>query len=226
MIRQIREFLFENQDIKYQSFQCALIPSVDQSAVIGVRTPILRKYAKKIAKNPEISCFLDDLPHKYYEENNLHAFLIEQITDENELVSRLDAFIPFVDNWATCDSMKPKIFKSSPALALDIAYRYMKSEHEYTVRFGIGILMYFFLDDNFELKYLEDVSRIRSDKYYINMMIAWYFATALCKRYDESVKYLEDCRLDPWVHNKTISKACDSFRVDDEVKRYLRGLRV
>jgi len=201
------------------------MPSVDPDTVIGVRTPILRKYAKKIANDPKISDFLNDLPHKYYEENNLHAFLIEQITDEKELVSRLDAFIPFVDNWATCDSMKPKAFKKTPYVALDIAYRYMASEHEYTVRFGIGILMNYFLDDNFDPKFLDDVSNLRSDKYYINMMIAWYFATALTKRYEESVKYIENRRLDTWVHNKTISKACDSFKIEKAKKEYLKGLR-
>ena len=226
IIQNIRSFLFENQDTAYKSFQTALMPSVDPNTVIGVRTPILRKYAKMVAKDPEISDFLNDLPHKYYEENNLHAFLIEQIMDEKELLSRLDAFIPFVDNWATCDSMKPKVFKKSPSTALEVAYRYMASTHEYTVRFGIGILMNYFLDENFDPKYLEYVSNLRSDKYYINMMIAWYFATALTKKYEESVKNIENRRLDTWVHNKTISKACDSFRIDGEIKAYLRTLRV
>lgn len=222
----IQRRLFDLCDEKYRNFHSRLMPTVDERRVIGVRVPCIRKLAKEISGTPEAQQFTEHLPHDYYEENNLHAFLIEGINDFNSAVSEIERFLPFVDNWATCDSMTPKVFAKHPDQLLPYIYKWLKSNHTYTVRFAIGMLMKFFLDKNFDPSYPEMVSSVRSDEYYVNMMIAWYFATALAKQYDYAVAYLTDHRLEKWVHNKTIQKAVESYRIPDNTKSYLRTLRI
>lgn len=218
--------LFDLQDTQYRAFQCKLMPTVDPETVIGIRTPELRKFAKAFAKTPEAKEFLTILPHTYYEENNLHGFLIEAMKDYGQAVAALDAFLPYVDNWATCDLMRPKVFqKHLPELLADIR-RWMDSDRVYTIRFGIEMLMTFYLDGQFRPEYLEWVAAVKSREYYVNMMIAWYFATALAKQYDAALPYIEGRCLEPWTHNKAIQKAIESYRVTDEQKTYLRTLKV
>ena len=225
MNERIRQALFAMQDPGYKSFQCALMPTVDPDTVIGVRTPELRAMAKRLKGEREISSFLADLPHRYYEENNLHAFLLESIPDFDGCVAALDRFLPFVDNWATCDMMRPKVLKKEPDRLLNEIEKWLTSEHTYTVRFGIGMLMVHFLDDAFHESYPKRVAKIQSEEYYVNMMIAWYFATALAKQWDGVIGYLEEERLPLWVHHKTIQKAVESLRISKERKQYLRCLR-
>lgn len=221
-----RKRLFELQDLKYKEFQCRLMPNVDPDAVIGVRTPELRKLAKELSKLPEAAKFLAILPHKYYEENNLHGFLIETIRDYDACIAAIEAFLPYVDNWATCDLMSPKVFKKHlPELYGKIKV-WLTSDLTYTVRFGIEMLMSLYLDDEFQPEMLELVADVHSDEYYINMMVAWYFATALAKKYDAALPYIKARRLKKWTHNKTIQKAVESYRISGEVKAYLRTLKV
>lgn len=222
----IRERLFEMQDLKYRDFHAKLMPTVSKDTVIGVRIPELRKYARKLAKAPEIGAFLTDLPHEYYDENNLHGYIVEQIRDYDTCLQETERFLPYIDNWATCDTMAPKVFAKHTQELLEAVRRWLASEKPYTVRFGIGMLMRFYLDENFEPEYLEMVSRIRSEEYYVNMMIAWYFATALAKQYDTALGYLEEQRLDVWTHNKAIQKACESCRITAQQKDYLRSLKI
>ena len=218
--------LFEMQDLKYRDFQCKLIPTVDSETVIGVRTPDLRKFAKSFAKTPEAAEFLKILPHKYYEENNLHGFLIENMKDYGQIVVALDAFLPYVDNWATCDLICPKAFKKHlPELIQQIKI-WIASSQTYTIRFAIGMLMTFYLDEQFRLEYLGLVASVRSEEYYVNMMIAWYFATALAKQYDAALPYIQQRCLAPWVHNKAIQKSIESCRITDEQKACLRSLKL
>lgn len=221
----IQNRLFEMQDLKYREFHSRLMPTVEKEKVIGVRTPELRKFAKEISKTDYAKEFLKILPHEYYEENNLHAFLIEEIGDYDFCIAELNRFLPYVDNWATCDMMRPKIFKKHLSELLDEIGKWLCSKDTYTVRFGIEMLMVYFLDENFSHEYPETVSKIRSDEYYIKMMVAWYFATALSKRYDDVLPYLEQNRLDADTHNKTIRKAVESYRISDERKNYLRTLK-
>ena len=218
----IRKTLLSMQDAKYRDFHARLMPNIDKNKIIGVRVPKIRTLAKEI-KN-DTGDFLEKLPHKYYEENNLHALLVSQIPDFDECIEKLNRFLPYVDNWATCDIMSPKSFKKNKEKLLLQIENWIKSGHTYTVRFGIEMLMTHFLDDDFDEKYLEQVSLIKSDEYYINMMIAWYFATALAKKWDFAVKYLEDARLSQWVHNKTIRKAVESYRITEKQKEYLKTL--
>ncbi len=222
----IQRRLFELQDPQYKDFQCKLIPTVDSDTVIGVRTPALRKLAKELSKAPDTDQFLAILPHKYYEENNLHGFLIETIKNYDQVIKALDAFLPYVDNWATCDLMSPKILKKHLPELLEKIKEWLESGHIYTVRFGIGILMSFYLDDNFQPETLELVAGVHSEEYYVNMMIAWYFATALAKKYDAALPYIQERRLENWTHNKAIQKAIESYRISEEVKVYLRTLKV
>ena len=225
LIRSVRDELFSMQDEGYRDFHSKLMPTVDKDCVIGVRTPNLRKYAKRFAATQEAAVFMEILPHKYYEENNLHAFLIEQIKDYKECVKALDRFLPYVDNWATCDLMSPKIFKKNhKELVADIR-RWIVSEYTYEVRYAIGMLLKFYLDDDFLPEYPQMVAQIHSGEYYINMMIAWYFATALAKQYEAVIPYIEERRLDVWIHNKTIQKAIESHQISDEKKRYLKSLK-
>ena len=223
---EIRQSLFDLQDIKYRDFQAKLIPGKDAQTMIGVRTPQLRDLAKQLLKREDTEEFLRELPHQYFDEDQLHAFIISGIKDYEKCMEELARFLPYVDNWATCDQMSPKIFrKHKPELLLKIR-EWIRSEHTYTVRFGIGMLMQYFLDEDFDLAYADLVAGIRSEEYYINMMIAWYFATALAKQYNAVLPYIEERRLDPWVHNKTIQKAIESDRVSKEHKEHLRGLKV
>ncbi len=222
----IQSRLFALQDLKYKEFQCKLMPTVAPERVIGVRTPELRKLAKELFKEQETAEFLSTLPHQYYDENNLHGFLVEQIKDYNTVVAAIDAFLPYVDNWATCDLMSPKVFKKHRPELLKKIQRWMASDQIYTVRFGIGMLMTHFLDEDFAPEHLDWVAAIRSEEYYVNMMIAWYFATALAKQWDAVIPYIEQHCLDKWVHTKAIQKAVESYRITDEQKGYLRTLRV
>jgi 3-methyladenine DNA glycosylase AlkD len=222
----ILDELFEMKDDVYRDFSASLMPTVDKERVIGVRTPNLRKYAKDIKGSEKATLFLQELPHCYYEENNLHAFLIEQIKDFDECIKALDKFLPFVDNWATCDCMTPKVLKTQPQKLLKKAQEWMTSDKTYVVRYGIGIMMKYFLGDNFDEKYLSIVANVKSDEYYIKMMIAWYFATALAKHYDVAIKYFTSPVLEPWTHNKAIQKAVESFRISKEQKEYLKTLKI
>lgn len=222
----LREELFSLRDESYGEFSAKLVPNIDKELVIGIRTPVLRDFAKRFAKTNEAKEFLSDLPHKYFEENNLHAFLIEQIKDFDAVVFELSRFLPYVNNWTTCDQMSPKALKKNPEKLEKICFEWLNSKSTYTVRFAIKTLMQYFLDDRFDEKYLKAVSEIKSDEYYINMMIAWYFATALAKQKDKVLPYFEAKILPAWIHNKAISKSVESFRIDNETKAYLKTLKI
>lgn len=222
----VRGRLFELQDLKYKNFQCKLMPTVDPETVIGVRTPDIRKLAKEFSKTPGAMEFLRILPHKYYEENNLHGFLIETLKDYDQAIEAIGAFLPYVDNWATCDLMSPKVFKKHLPELYEKIRDWLKSDHTYTVRFGIEMLMSFYLDERFQPEMLGLVAGVKSQEYYVNMMIAWYFATALAKQYDAALPFIQEQRLDKWTHNKAIQKAIESYRIRDEQKSYLRTLKV
>lgn len=222
----ITEHLFSLQDLGYRDFQARLMPTIDKETIIGVRTPALRKFAKQIAKTGDAAAFISQLPHKYYEENNLHAFIVEQIADYDEAIRQTERFLPYIDNWATCDSFSPKIFKKHTTELLDNVKVWIKSTHTYTCRFGIEMLMSFYLDDLFKPEYAEMVASVRSDEYYVKMMIAWYFATALTKQYDATIGYITGKRLDVWCHNKTIQKAIESYCISDEQKAFLKKHKI
>ena len=207
---------------EYREFSSKLMPTVEKSKVIGIRTPLLRKFAKSLDNYED---FLTELPHKYFEENNLHAFLIEREKDFEKCIEKLNVFLPYVDNWATCDSMKPKILKKEPEKLLEHIKIWLKSKDTYSVRYGINLLMSFYLDENFKRDYLMLVAGVKSDEYYINMMRAWYFATALAKQYKQTLLYIENKVLDKWTHNKTIQKATESLRITKEQKEYLKTLK-
>lgn len=224
MTPSIQDRLLALQDLAYRDFQCALMPTVDKNAVIGVRTPLLRKIAKSLKNTAEAESFLQSLPHRYYEENNLHAFLIEEICDYGACVAALDAFLPHVDNWATCDSMNPRVLAKHKERLLADADRWMRSTHAYTVRFGIKQMMTHFLDEDFDPAYLARIARINCEEYYVGMMISWYFATALAKQEQSALPYLEERRLHPWIHQKTIRKALESYRISETLKKTLRTL--
>lgn len=222
---QITEKLFSLADEKYKDFQSKLMPTVDKDKVIGVRTPVLRSFAKELYKEGDYEAFLSDLPHKYYEEDNLHALLIDKIKDVDTCLAETERLLPYIDNWATCDMLRPKAFKQDSKKLLRYIYKWLESDKTYTVRYGIGCLCSFYLDDNFSPDQLSRVAEIKSDEYYINMMIAWYFATALAKQYESTVAYLEERRLPEWIHRKTIQKAIESYRISGEIKAYLRSLK-
>lgn len=222
---EIREALFAKQDTAYRDFQAKLIPTIDRETVIGVRTPELRKMAKQFAKQKEIGAFLAELPHSYFEENQLHAFIIAERKDFAQCMEELTAFLPYVDNWATCDQMSPKVLKKHRQELMPYIREWIASDETYTVRFGVRMLMEHFLDEDFDLAYPGMVSEIRSEEYYVNMMIAWYFATALAKQYEAVLPYLEEKRLETWTHNKAIQKAVESYRITPEQKGYLKGLK-
>ena len=222
----IRETLLSLRDEKFAAFQARLIPNVAPERIIGVRTPALRKLAKTLRGSGEAEEFLKALPHDFFEENNLHAFLLCEMKDFDACVQAVEDFLPYVDNWATCDQMSPGVFRKNKQALLPYIRCWIASERCYTRRFGTGMLMSHFLDEDFREEYLRLVSDKRSEEYYVNMMIAWYFATALAKQYEAALPYLENRRLDPWVHNKTIQKAVESFRVSDEHKACLRALKI
>lgn len=224
--KEIREELFSLQDPGYRDFQGALIPSNKDASMIGVRTPELRRLARTYAGREDIAEFLDDLPHQYFDENQLHAFIISGIKDYEKCVKEVIRFLPYVDNWATCDQMSPKVFRKHRQDLAEQAEEWIGSGHTYTVRFGIKMLMDHFLEEEFDLMYPEMVAQVRSEEYYIRMMVAWYFATALAKQYDAVLPFIENRRLDPWTHNKAIQKAVESFRVTPEHKEYLKSLKI
>lgn len=223
---EIRAKLNKKKDSKYKNFQAKLIPTVKPESIIGVRTPELKKLAKEYIKKDQINKFLKDLPHKYFDENQLHAFLISEIKDGSICLKEINKFLPYVDNWATCDQLSPKALGKCKKDLLKNISKWIKSKKTYTIRFGIGMLMQYFLDEDFDKKYLSAVSKIKYKEYYVNMMIAWYFATALAKQYRYAIEYIEKNKLDPWVHNKTIQKAIESYRISPKQKTYLKSLRV
>ncbi len=217
--------LHELQDPKYRDMQIKIIPGIDPGSIIGVRTPELKNMAKDILKAGNHRDFLKELPHKYFEENQLHAFIISGIKDLNECMEELERFLPYVDNWATCDQMSPKIFKKHKDVLLAHVKEWIGSDRTYTIRFGVGMLMEHFLDDDYDPGYPEMVAQIRSEEYYVNMMIAWYFATALAKQYESVLPFIEGKRLEDWTHNKAIQKSVESRRITEEQKTYLRSLK-
>lgn len=221
----VQQKLFELQDLKYRSFHAKLMPTVSFDRIIGIRVPVLRKFAKEFAKTEDAKEYLNILPHKYYEEYNLHGFVIESCKDFDETIRLLDEFLPYVDNWATCDSVSPKVLKKNlPALQNKIV-EWIASKHCWTVRYGIEMLMNFFLDEHFDKAFPQMVAKIKSDEYYVKMMVAWYFATALAKQPDAIMPYFETKALEPWTHNKAIQKCIESFRISDETKKYLKTLK-
>lgn len=224
-VQAVRAQLFGLQDETYRDFQSALMPTVPKEKVIGVRTPALRKLAKQLAGTPQAEAFLQALPHDYYEENNLHAFLIEAIRDYGTALAETEKFLPYIDNWATCDFPEPKCFRKNKKAVLEEVRKWIASTETYTIRYGIGMLMRLFLDEDFSPEYLEMAAGVQSQEYYVNMMIAWYFATALAKQWDAAVPYIEQHRLSEWVHKKTIQKAVESYRITSEQKEYLKGYR-
>lgn len=225
-MKQIVDLLLAKQDIKYRDFQAPLFPTVDKEKIIGIRLPELKKLAKEI-KNQDIAvAFLNELPHYYFEENMLHAVLICLIKDYEKCLKEIEKFLPYVDNWGVCDTIIPKVFIKHKDELLVHINKWINSSHTYTVRFAIKMLMSFYLDDSFKEEYMELVSKVKSEEYYINMMVAWYFATALAKQYDAAIKYIENKKLSPWVHNKTIQKSIESYRVSEEHKNYLKSLKV
>jgi len=225
-MKSVIEQLFELQDLSYKDFHKKLIPNIDEDDIIGVRTPVLRKFAKEFAKSELKDEFLNSLPHKYYDENNLHAFVIEAIKDYDECINKIDEFLPYIDNWATCDSLSPKIFKKYKKEVYDKIKIWIKSDKTYTVRFAIVTLLANYLDDDFEEEMLNLVTDIKSEEYYINMAIAWYVSMALVKQYDSTIKLIQSKKLDKFTHNKSIQKAIESYRVDDDKKKYLRTLKI
>ena len=218
--------LFRLQDKKYAAFQAKLIPTIPADKIIGVRTPELRDFAKKLSADEGKDAFLTALPHQCFEEDQLHAFVISLEKDFDKCVGEVEAFLPFVDNWATCDQLSPKAFKKEPEKLLPYIETWLKSDKVYTVRFAIGMLMQHFLDEKFDPKYPDMVAAVKSEEYYFNMMTAWYFATALAKQYEAILPYLEGKRLDPWTHNKAIQKSVESYRITAGQKAYLKTLKV
>lgn len=221
----VYERLLEAKDDKYREFQAKLVPNISPDTIIGVRTPDMRKIAKEVFNSPEKNEFLKELPHKYYEENLVHFFIIAMIKDFDECIEKVEEFLPYVDCWPVSDQATPKSFKKNHAKLLPYIKNWIASDHVYTARFGIRMLMNEFLDDDFKDEYLELVASKEGDDYYLKMMVAWYFATALAKKYDESVKYIEGRKLDDWIHKKAIQKAVESFRVTDEHKEHLKKYR-
>ena len=222
----ITDFLLRNADEEYREFTAKLTPNIDKESIIGVRVPLLRKLSKKLKNTDVATDFLHSLPHSYLEENHLHGFLIEHSTDFDTAISLLEDFLPYINNWATCDTVRPKILKKHTDKLFQKIKLWLKSDHTYSVRYAIGLLNSFYLDEHFESEHLQLVAGIKSDEYYINMMIAWYFATALCKQYDDAVKILENRTLPLWVHNKAIQKARESYRIDADTKAYLNTLKI
>ena len=224
-LTKLQKQLFELQDLKYRDFHSKLMPETDKETVIGIRTPVLRKFAKEFAGTSEAEAFLRQLPHRYYEENNLHMMLITGIKDYEKCMEEIQRFLPCIDNWATCDLPAPKCFAKHKEELLPEIRNWISSGETYTIRYGIGMLMRLFLDEDFSSEYLEMAAAVQSQEYYVNMMIAWYFATALAKQWDAAVPYIEQHKLSDWVHRKTIQKAVESYRITPEQKEYLKGFR-
>ena len=224
-MNEVVDLLFENQDIKYRDFQAPLFPTIDKELMIGVRTPVLKTLAKELFGSETANSFIETLPHRYFDENQLHAFLISRIKDYQTCLKEVERFLPYIDNWGTCDQLSPKVFeKHKDELIVNIK-KWLKSKHTYTIRFAIGMLMQHYLNESFKEEYMKLVASIKSEEYYVNMMIAWYFATALAKKWDIAIKYIEDKKLSSWIHNKTIQKAVESYRISNEQKTYLKSLK-
>ena len=219
--KELLQRLFALQDVKYQAFQENLIPNIASERIIGVRTPELRKLAREMDE-----AFKQELPHRYFEENQIHSFMLGREKNFEKAIADVEAFLPYVDNWATCDQLSPKVFKKCKEDLLPHIRRWLASDHTYTIRFGMGMLMQHFLDDAFDPEYPELAASIRSEEYYVRMMQAWYFATALAKQYDAVVPYIESYRLEKWTHNKAIQKAVESYRITPEQKEYLKQFRM
>ena len=234
--------LLVEQDLKYRDFHASLLPNIDKKTIIGVRVPTMRKIAKEFASSAtpvELDKFLDKLPHKYFEENQVHLFVVERIKDFDECVRRIEQFLPYIDNWAVCDGKSPKALLKDESRFYAKICEWLKSAKPYTVRFGVNMLMAFFLDDRFDKSQLKLVAAIDenlfddagraecpTDRYYVQMVIAWYMATALAKQWDATFPYIKGRKLSPWIHNKTIQKACESYRITDAQKKILRGLKL
>ena len=221
-----QELLFQLQDKGYRDFQSKLIPTIPVETIIGVRIPAIRKLAKEYGKDPESVEFLKQLPHTYYDENILHALLVAEIKDYEVCVKEVEHFLPYVDNWAVCDIFSPKVFRKNKDKLIDKIREWTASGQPYTCRFGMEMLMTHFLDEDFRVEYLGIPVAVHSEEYYVNMMIAWFYATALAKQWDAAVGYIEKKCLDPWTHNKTIQKARESYRITREQKEYLKTLKV
>ena len=224
-IEESEKQLFEMQDLKYRDFHSKLLPGIDKETIIGIRTPMLRKFTKEFAKMPEAEAFLRDLPHRYYEETNMHMMMVSWIKDYEKCLEEVKRFLPYVNNWATCDLPAPKCFAKHKEKLLSEVRNWIASGETYTVRYGIGMLMNFYLDEDFRPEYLKLAAEVRSEEYYVNMMLAWYFATALAKQWEATIPYIEERCLSEWVHRKTIQKAVESYRITPEQKVYLRNLR-
>ncbi|MBR5693801.1 MAG: DNA alkylation repair protein [Fibrobacter sp.] len=234
--------LLAEQDLKYRDFHASLLPNIDKKSIIGVRVPTMRKIAKEFASSAtpvELGKFLDKLPHKYFEENQIHLFIVERIKDRAECLRRIEQFLPYINNWAVCDGKSPKALLKDESCFLTSIEKWLKSRHPYTVRFGVNMLMNFFLDARFDVRHLKWIAAIDeklfnddgraecpTDRYYVQMVIAWYMATALAKQWDSTFPYIKGRKLSPWIHNKTIQKACESYRITDAQKKILRGLKL
>ena len=221
-----RQLLNDNKDEKYAIFQAKLTPNVPLNKFIGVRVPVVRKIAKEYIKNPECEEFLKELPHDYYDENMLHGAILCEIKDYERCVSEVERFLPYIDNWAVCDTISPKVFKKHKEELLVKIKEWCASNETYTARFGIEMLMSFYLDEDFKPEYLDLPTASEEDDYYRKMMVAWFFATALAKQWEATIPYIERKIMAPFVHNKTIQKAIESYRVSDEQKAYLRTLKI
>lgn len=225
-MNELQQNLFGMRDAAYAAFIAKLTPGFPPSHFIGVRVPLLRTIARSFAKEEAASQrFLSHLPHSYYEEDMLHGMLISLVKDYDRCLDLTDRFLPYVDNWAVCDTLSPKVFAKHKAQLLENILRWSSSSHTYTCRFGLRMLMTHFLDDSFSADFLEIPAAIRSEEYYVKMMVAWFFATALAKQWEATLPYLENRQLDPWTHRKTIQKAIESYRIPPERKDYLRKLR-
>ena len=221
----VYEILLSYKDEKYKEFQSKLVPNIDKKTIIGVRTPQIKKIVKEIFDTAEATIFLQTLPHQYYEENLIHFFLISKIKDFDECVKEVEKFLPYINCWPVCDQATPLVFKKNHDKLLPLIKKWINSNHIYTARFGIRMLMNEFLNDDFKEEYLEWVSSISGDDYYLEMMVAWFFATALAKQYNATIKYIEKRCLNPWIHQKTIQKALESYRVSDKNKEYLKKFK-
>lgn len=225
IVDDIQAFLTQNRDVEYQKFQAKLIPSIEPSSIIGVRTPALRSFAKQLVERPDVEEFLAVVPHRAFEENQLHAFIVSSRGSVDEMAVAIESFLPYVDNWATCDQMSPRKLGKDPVRAQLLALKWMASSHPYTVRYGIGVLMQLFLEEHFQLPQMQAVADLRSEEYYVNMMRAWYFAEALAKQPEAALPFIEEEQLDIWTHNKAIQKAIESRRITPDQKAHLRTLR-
>ena len=221
----LQKKLFELQDVEYGNFHSRLMPGIPRENIIGIRTPVLRKFASDFAKTAEAEPFMDELPHRYYEENNLHMMLIGKIRDFDHCICGLEKFLPYVNNWATCDLPEPSCLQNNSDRLLPYIQKWINSSHTYTIRYAVGLLMKIYLEDNFKTEYVDMVANVQSDEYYVNMMLAWYMATALAKQWDAVMPYMEQGLLPKWVHNKTIRKAIESYRITDAQKKYLKSLK-